>query len=84
MTFPFKYYFHWDDGEVLANGLGPNVTPIAKSHVTPVCEDGRQTGAHKMILDFSVVSNASRTLKDGGGTAIGLGPNVNIHCCSLL
>ena len=37
-----------------------------------------------MILDLSVVSNASRTLKDGGGTAIGLGPNVNIHCCSLL
>ena len=33
-----------------------------------------------MILDLSVVSNASRTLKDGGGTAIGLGQNVNIHC----
>ena len=55
MTFPFKYYFHWDDGEVLVNGLGPNVTPIAKSHVTPVCEDGRQTGAHKMILEFQLL-----------------------------
>ena len=29
-----------------------------------------------MILDLSVVSNASRTLKDGGGTGIRLGPNV--------
>ena len=55
MTFPFKYYFHWDDGEVLANGLGPNVTTIAISYVTPVCEDGRQTGAHKMILEFQLL-----------------------------
>ena len=43
MTFPFKYYFHWDDGEVLANGLGPNVTPIAISHVTPVCEENNKS-----------------------------------------
>ena len=77
MTFPFKYYFHWDDGEVLANGLGPNVTPIAISFVTHVCEDDSQTGAHKTILDLHLqfLLLLGEQLK-GGRTASGLGPNV--------
>ena len=60
----------------VANGLGPNVTPIAKSHVTPVCEDGRQTGAHKIILDCQLFLMLGELLKDGGGTATGLDPSV--------
>ena len=36
----------------LAAGLGPNVTPIAISYDTLVCEDDSQTGAHKTILDL--------------------------------
>ena len=35
-----------------AAGSGPDVSPIATSHVTSVCDDGEQTGAHKVILDF--------------------------------
>ena len=84
MTFPFKYYFHWDDGEVLANGLGPNVTPIAKSHVTPVCEDGRQTGAHKMILDSQLFLMLRRTFEGWWWNSNWTGSKCNIHCWSLL
>ena len=36
----------------LAAGLGPDVTPIAISNDTHVCEDDSQTGAHKTILDL--------------------------------
>ena len=55
MTFPFNTTFSKMMVRYVANGLGPNVTPIATSHVTPVCEDGRQTGAHKMILEFQLL-----------------------------
>ena len=55
MTFPFNTTFSKMMVRYVANGLGPNVTPIATSHVTPVCEDGRQTGAHKMILDCQLI-----------------------------
>ena len=55
MTFPFNTTFSKMMVRYVANGLGPNVTPIAISHVTPVCEDGRQTGAHKMILEFQLL-----------------------------
>ena len=45
-----------------AAGLGPHVTPLATFHVTPVCDDGEQTGAHKVIFGSWVVSNAWRTV----------------------
>ena len=67
----------------LAAGMGPNVTPIAISYVTYVCEDDSQTGAHKTILDIQLLIMLGEQLK-GGGTATGLGPNVTIHCSSLL
>ena len=38
-----------------AAGSGPDVSPIATSHVTSVCDDGEQTGAHKVILDFCLM-----------------------------
>ena len=68
----------------LAAGLGPNVTPIAISYDTLVCEDDSQTGAHKTILDLHLqfLLLLGEQLK-GGGAATGLGPNVTIHCSSL-
>ena len=33
-----------------ADGLGPSVTSIAAFHVTPVYDDGKEPGAHKVIL----------------------------------
>ena len=61
----------------LSSGLGPDVTPLATFHDTPVCEDGEQTGAHKVILNFRFFLMLGELLKGGGGgTATGLGPSV--------
>ena len=46
-----------------ATWLGPDVTPIATFHVTPVCDDGEETGAHKVILVFLLLADAWRTLE---------------------
>ena len=49
----------------LAAGLGPNVTPIAISYDTLVCEDDSQTGAHKTILDLQLLLMLGEQLKGG-------------------
>ena len=60
-----------------AAGSGPDVSPIATSHVTSVCDDGEQTEAHKVILGFCLMLMLGELVKGGvGGTATGLGPNV--------
>ena len=48
-----------------AAGSGPDVSPIATSHVTSVCDDGEQTEAHKVILDswILLLANARRSLE---------------------
>ena len=66
-----------------ASRLGPHVTPFATFHVTPVCDDGDQTGAHKGILDLELFLMLGELLKVGG-TETGLGPNVNtLHSSHL-